>query len=225
MTRSACILAVLAIAAPAAAQRAHPVTELTDEVLESQLGAQRSAVEGCASRTTTSAFLVEVDARVSPGPRPSSTYNARIRVRARSRPRDHAYESCVRRAVWDALRNTPFAVHERARARRTFQLSERPDPPPPPPAVPYRPQEVAHALRRHDRILQSCLSAAGVGEPVVLRIAVEPTGRLILMHAQLPPRAGARALSCLQREVSRVAIEGRPGRRTEVTHTLNARAR
>lgn len=214
------------IAAPAAAQSrpSEVVPELDSGTLSSLLLGQESTVERCASRTDAGAYVAVVRARVSPGAAPSTLYNARIAVEVVSRPRAYAFEVCVRRAVRDALRHTPYAVGRLARAHHTFQIAERPQPPidHPPPA--YDEREVQRVLASYRAPLQRCLEMAGVPEQVTLRVAVRPDGRLVLTSADVPTGAAQSALGCLSSRVSNLRINGRPARTVTVVHRLNVQS-
>ena len=219
----------LALSLPCAASAqyrpADPVQELSSGALSRLVLAQRHAVEGCASRTDTSAYVADVRATVRPGSRPSTLYNARIAVSVRSRPRDGELESCVRRSIRDSLRHSAYAVGRTVRARQTFRVRERPDPAPPPRAVPFSQNEVSRVLRGSSGSFQQCLEVAGVPERLTLRVAVEPSGRLVLTNASIPPGSSRHALGCLTRAVSRLSVRGRPARRVNVTHQVGVRNR
>ena len=202
-----------------------PVSGLSDGTLGSLVSAQQSTVERCARRGDTGAYVADVQASVRPGARPSTLYNARISVSVRSRPRDGDFESCVRRGIVDGLRHQPYAVDDSVRARQTFRIAERPDPPAERPAVPYSANEVSRVLDSSSRGFQQCLEMAGVPETVTLRVAVEPSGRLVLTNANVPAGASRHALGCLTRAVSRLEVQGRPSRRVNVTHSVGVRNR
>ncbi|HEY8429587.1 MAG TPA: hypothetical protein VIL20_14485 [Sandaracinaceae bacterium] len=223
--RSTLLLALLCLTAPAAAQRpSQLVPELDSGLLSSLLLGRQAAVERCASRTDTRAYVAAVHARVSPGRAPSTLYDARIAVEVISRPRDHAFEACVRGAVRDALRHAPYAVSAASHARHTFRIAER-QAPIERPAPAYSEHEVRRVLGAYSSSLQQCLEIAGVPEQVTLRVAVRPDGRLVLTSADLPPGASSRALGCLASRVSAMRVEGRPARTVTVVHTLGVRSR
>src|SRR5436190_17721443 len=128
--RTAALMLVLLAAGPAAAQRTvDEVPEIDDYELSALISAEQGEIESCASRTDASAYVATVRARVSAGAAPATMYNASISVTVASRPRDPEFEGCVRRVLVDALRHASFAVGPSARARHTFQISERPAPP------------------------------------------------------------------------------------------------
>lgn len=218
---------VLLVPCAASAQRrpVAPVAELSSGSLSHLVLSQRGSVERCASRGDTGAYVADVRTSVRPGARPSTLFNARISVSVRSRPRDGGFESCVRRAIRDGLRHQAYAVGRTVRSRQTFRVTERPDPRPVPRAQPYSQSEVRRVLRSSNGGFQRCIEIAGVPESVTLRIAVEPSGRLVLTNAQIPPGASHHALGCLTRAVSRLRVRGRPGRRVDVTHTVGVRSR
>ncbi|MBX3271035.1 MAG: hypothetical protein KF729_12290 [Sandaracinaceae bacterium] len=227
-------LSVLVLAAPAAASAqyhpathrpATPVAELSEGTLYHLVSQRRHEVTSCAARTDTGAYVADVEARVAPGPRPSTLYNARIEVSVRSRHRDGELEACVRRAIVDALRHETYAVGRAVRTRQTFRIRERPEPPEPPPAVAFSEGEARSLLESASRRLAACLETAGVPEQVVLHITVERTGRMTLTNATLPPGAGPHALGCLSRTVSSLATRGRPERRVQLTHHVGTRTR
>lgn len=219
----------LVLLAPCTASAQHrpvaPVAELSSGSLSHLVLRQRASVERCASRNDTGAYVADVRTSVRPGPRPSTLYNARIAVSVRSRPRDGGFESCVRRAIRDGLRQHAFAVGRTVRSRQTFRVTERPDPRPEPRPVAFSQTEVRRVLRAVSGGLSRCLEMAGVPETVTLRIAVEPSGRLVLTNASIPPGASRHALGCLTRTVSRLQVRGRPARRLNVTHTVGVRNR
>lgn len=203
----------------------NPVSELSHSALASLVRGQQRAVEECARRADTGAYVADVRTTVRPGARPSTLYNAAISVSVRSRPRDGAFEGCVRRAVRDALRHAPYAVGRAARARQTFRVSERPEPVPARPAPRYSEAEARRVLRASNHALTRCLEVAGVPDAATLRVAVEPSGRLVLTNATLPPGASRHSLGCLTRHISRLRVAGRPARRVNLVHTVGVRER
>lgn len=223
------LLCALVLAGPAHAaaqyRSANPVSELSDGTLQHLVSQQQGSISSCASRTDTGAFLADVRATVSPGPRPSTMFNARIAVSVRSRHRDGEFEACVTRAVRDALRHQGYAVERTVRARRTFQVRERPEAPEPPPAVAYSEAEVRRVLSAANGRLAQCLQVAGVADQVSLQITVERTGRMVLTNASIPPGASRDALGCLSRTVGSLSTRGRPGRRVQLSHTVGVRTR
>ncbi len=217
----------LLAAAPAAAQYrpSDVVPEIDSSVLSSLLLGQQGTIERCASRTDAGAYVAVVRARVSPGPAPSTLFNAQIAVDVVSRPRDHGFEGCVRRAIRDALRHTPYAVGRTTRAHHTFQIAERPPPPIERPAQPYDEREVQRVLSAYRGSFQQCLEMAGVPEQVTLRVAVRPDGRLVLTSADVPSGAARGSLGCLSSRVSSLRVNGRPARTVTVVHRLGVQAR
>lgn len=219
----------LVLAAPVAGHAqdyrpAHPVDELSSGDLDALLGRAQGDVAGCATRTDTSAYLAEVRATVSPGAAPSTLWNARVSVSVRSRPRDHAFESCAVRAIRESLREEAYAVGRTVRARRTFQVQERPDPPEPPPAVAFSEGEARSVLSAASGRLARCVDVAGVPEAVTLYVTVEQTGRMVLVNATLPPGTSPHALGCLSSTVSSLSTRGRPARRVQLTHRVGLRS-
>ncbi|MGE0789818.1 MAG: hypothetical protein AB7S26_29365 [Sandaracinaceae bacterium] len=230
---SRCAVALSALAlcglfsrpAHAAAQYAEPVGEMSDSILSAHLHHQRGEVTRCAASEDSRAYLVEIQARVSRGARPSSMHNARISVSVRSRPRDHALESCVRRTVNDVLRNAAYAVEDPSRAHVTFRIDERPEPPGDDerPSPPYSRSEVEQALRARDGAFARCVDLGGIADTATLSVAVDPSGRLVLVNAQLPSSAPSRATSCLASTVGSIRVRGAPPRRVQLTHSFTLR--
>lgn len=227
MRRALFLLLLASSTAPVHAQDrpAELVPELTNGMLSALLENAQNDIERCASRTDAGAYVATVRAHVSPGPAPATLYGARIGVSVVSRPRDSAFESCVQRAVRDALRHEPYAVPRSVRAQHTFQIAERPTPPIDRPPPPFDEREVHQALSARSWALQQCLELAGVPEEVTLRVMVRPDGRLELTSADVPPGAGARALSCLHSRIESVHVSGRPTRAVTVVHRVAVRAR
>ncbi|MEQ8893327.1 MAG: hypothetical protein RID93_37100 [Sandaracinaceae bacterium] len=221
----AALLAVLAPEHASAQRHADRVPDLHEGVLSQLVLGQQRAVSRCARETDSSAHLAEVRVRVSPGAAPATLYSSPIRVVVRSRGRDGALEACVRRAVHAALRRAPYAVPRTVRARHTFQIEGRPEPPLPRHATPYSEAEIQRALTARGRALQRCLGVAGLPEEATLRVAVEPSGRLVLTSATLPSGADRDALSCLNRVITRIRGRGAPARRETVVHRLGVRKR
>lgn len=201
------------------------VSELSSSSLSGLLSSQRHQVERCASSRDTDAFVAEVRARVSPGPAPSTMYNAQVSLTVRSRPRDARFERCVSSAIRDALRHSSYAVARSVSARQTLRIADRPEPPPPQPTRPFSESEVQQVLRASRGGFQRCLEMAGVPEQVTLRVAVEADGRLVLTSADLPPGSSPHALGCLARRTSSLRVSGHPARRVTIVHDLGVRSR
>ncbi|MFK7984630.1 MAG: hypothetical protein AB8I08_01280 [Sandaracinaceae bacterium] len=192
--------------------------------LAAQLASSRGAVSSCAGRADTDAFLTEVRATVSPGPAPSTMYNARIRVTVRSRPRDHGLESCVRRVVQDALRHRAEAVRRPVRANHTFRIAGRPPTPRPVARAVYSDRHAHAALSRLTGPLQRCLEQRGVADSITLHVTVDRAGRLSLTNATLPAGSPSRALGCMAGTVSRARLgSAAPRGRVTLRHTLRLR--
>ncbi|HJL16256.1 MAG TPA: hypothetical protein RMH99_11405, partial [Sandaracinaceae bacterium LLY-WYZ-13_1] len=85
---------------------------------------------------------------------------------------------------------------------------------------PFARVEVQRVLAAHRHALLRCLERGGVADPITLRVAVRPDGRLVLTSADLPPGVSRHALGCLQRRVSRLSVRGRPERRVTVVHRI-----
>jgi hypothetical protein len=219
--------AVIGMGAAGASAQVRPadrVPELGPGTLSSLLAAQERAIEGCAGRTDTGAYLAEVRATVRAGAPPATLFNSSISVTVRTRPRDGELEGCVRREVRDALQHAPYAVGPRAvSARHTFSIRDRPEPPEEHPAPPFSEAEVRQALDASAATFQRCLEVAGVPDQATLRIAVEADGRLVLTSADIPGGASQNALPCLARQVSRLRVSSRPPRRRMIVHTVALR--
>jgi len=223
--RLLCLLALLAPATAAAQRPVDRVPDLHSGALSQLVLAQQHAVSRCARETDSGAHLAEVRVRVRPGPPPATMYDARIHVVVRSRHRDGALEACVGRAVRDALRRAPYAVPRPVSARHTFRIEGRPEPPLPRHAAAYSEAEVRRTLASRTGALQRCLGAAGLPESATLRVAVERTGQLTLIRADLPSGADPGATTCLHRVVSRLRVQGAPGRRVTLVHQVAVRSR
>lgn len=200
-----------------------PVSELSSSTLSDLISSQQPAVERCASRNDTGAYVADVQASVRPGARPSTLYNANISISVRSRPRDGEFESCVQRAIRDALRHEAYAVARGVRTQQTFRVTERPEPPPEARRVPYSQGEATRVLSGSQSSFQECLELAGVPESLTLHVAVERDGRLVLINANIPSGSSPRALGCLTSAVGRLRVQGRPDRRVSLTHTIGVR--
>lgn len=221
------VLAALAFApslASAQWRAADPVSDLSSSALSGLLSRERPALERCAGRLDTSAYVADVRVNVRPGARPSTLYNARIAVSVRSRPRDGRLEGCVRREIRDALRHRPYAVSRAVRARQTFRVAERPDRVEAPP-LRFSEADVRRRLRASNRTFSRCLELAGVPESATLHLAVQPSGRLTLVSANVPSGSSQRAVACLTQAVSRVRGIGPPRRRVSLVHTVRVRER